>query len=107
MSDATFTLCDYSSDFVSRDIGKLLRARLLEFDATIPPDQQITIDASGVSIMTPSFVDEFFGRTAAAVGLEEFRRRFKLFGVADFARPLINNVVRNRLILERQEHHAT
>ena len=103
MTENTFILRIHATDFVSRDIGKLLRGKLMEFEATVPSDQKITIDASGVSIMTPSFADEFFGRTAAALGLNRFKHRFRLSGVEDSTKPLINNVVRNRLILERPD----
>lgn len=103
MIDATFCLQDKAHDFVSRDIGKCLREALLEFEATVAADELITIDASGVSLMTPSFVDEFFGRTASIFGLDQFRTRFRIIGIEGDTKQLINKVVRNRLILDRPE----
>lgn len=52
--------------------------------------------------MTPSFVDEFFGRTAACFGLDQFRARFQIFGIDGDIKQLINKVVRNRSILDRR-----
>jgi len=103
MTNTVFLLLPHASEFVTRDIGKFLRSKLLDFETLAPPDEQVIIDASGVTIMTPSFVDEFFGRTAAAIGLERFRCRFKIIGVEGETKQLINKVVRNRLILQRRE----
>jgi len=103
MTDVVFRLQDKAKDFVTRDIGKRLRESLLEFEPTVPATMQVAIDASGVALMTPSFADEFFGRTAAIFGLDQFRRRFKIIGVEGSAKQLINKVVRNRLILDRRE----
>lgn len=103
MINSIFRLQDRADDFVTRDIGKRLRDALLEFEAIVPAEGRVTIDASGVSLMTPSFVDEFFGRTAAVFGLDHFRTRFQIVGVEGDAKQLINKVVRNRLILDRRE----
>jgi hypothetical protein len=102
MTEPTFRLQDYASDFVTRDAGRLLREKLLALDASAPAEHRITVDAVGVSVMTPSFVDEFFGRTAALMGMERFRQRFRIVGIEGETRMLINNVVRNRMILDRQ-----
>lgn len=103
MTEFVFRLQDKACDFVTRDIGKSLREALLQFETTVPTDGRVTIDVSGVSLMTPSFVDEFFGRTAANFGLDQFRARFQIIGVEGDAKQLINKVVRNRLILDRRE----
>ena len=107
MTDFVFRLQHKANDFVTRDIGKRLREAFLEFEATVPADARITIDTSGVSLMTPSFVDEFFGRTAAAFGLDYFRTRFRIIGLDGDVKQLINKVVRNRLILDRREPVAS
>ena len=101
MTESTFLLRNEAADFVTRDIGKRLYEKLLALDSSVQPDARITIDASGITMMSPSFVDEFFGRTAAKLGIERFRSRIRIVGVEDELKPLINNVVRNRLILER------
>lgn len=102
MSDVpAFNLCEHATDFVTREIGKLLRLRLLEFDAHVENGLRINIDATGVSIITPSFADEFFGRTVARLGVARFKERFSICGVDDSTKALINGVVRNRLLLDR------
>lgn len=102
MTETTFRLIDHAEDFVTRDLGKRLRELLIAQEAESPGESRITIDATGVSIMTPSFVDEFFGRTVARLGIDRFRTRFRIIGVENETRLLINNVVRNRLILEQR-----
>lgn len=101
MTDTLFLLTAHAVEFVSRDIGRHVRDQLLAFELKVPPAEQITIDATGVSLLTPSFVDEFFGRTASVFGLERFRVRFRIVGIEGETKLLINKVVRNRLILDR------
>ena len=101
MAESTFVLRSEAADFVTRDIGKRLCERLLALDASVRREALITIDATGITMMSPSFVDEFFGRIAAKLGIERFRSRIRMIGVDDELKPLINNVVRNRLLLER------
>lgn len=98
-----FCLANYANDFVTRDIGKRLRAELLAFANSSTADQLIIIDATGVTIMTPSFVDEFFGRTTADLGLQQFKSRFQIVGTDTSTQSLVNNVVRNRLIMHKRE----
>lgn len=102
MTEHIFQLTARASDFVSRNRGQVLREELLAMERDVPADQRITIDATGVSVITPSFADEFFGRTAALLGIERFRQRFRIVGIAADAQVLINKVVRNRLLLNRQ-----
>ena len=101
MTESSFNLKEHARDFVTREIGRSLRAKLFEFEDSSPRDIRLTIDTSGVSIMTPSFVDEFFGRTAATLGLDQFRARFNIVGVDENTKTLINRVVRNRLLLDK------
>lgn len=100
MTDIIFALPHRATDFVTRDVGRLLRADLLTFESQIDPVERITVDLTGVNLLTPSFVDEFFGRTAAEMGLERFKARFRISGISSEFRSLINNVVRNRLMMQ-------
>lgn len=100
MPDLVFQLRTHADGFLSRDCGSALREELLEFERTAPTETIIQIDAHGVDVMTPSFVDEFFGRTVAFFGIERFRSRFRIVGVASESMLLINKVVRNRLLLQ-------
>lgn len=100
MSDAQFSLSGRVSAFVTRDAGRRIRDELLSFELQTAPEDRIVIDATGVDALTPSFVDEFFGRTASTFGIERFRERFQIRGVDPDTKILINNVVRNRLMLD-------
>lgn len=103
---ATFALREQAADFVSRDLGRGVRARLMEYMATVPETDRITILAAGVGVMTPSFVDEFFGRTASELGIEKFKSRFRLEGFDEDAKVLINKVVLNRLQLDKNRKRS-
>ena len=83
MSDTTFTLTSHASDFVTRDMGKKIRGSLLEFEASSPAGVELTIDVTGIEVLTPSFADEFFAKTVVMMGLDRFRKRFRITGVTD------------------------
>ena len=97
MTDTTFLLTDHESDFVTRNMGQSMRARLLAFEASAPPGEELTIDVSGIEALTPSFADEFFGRTVLAMGLDHFRKRFRIVGVTEEIKVLISKVIKIRL----------
>ncbi len=102
MSEVIFQLLGKAPAFVTRDVGRIVRDELLSFERQSLPEDRIVIDASGVDALTPSFVDEFFGRTASSFGIEQFQRRFRIHGVDRDSQVLINKVVRNRLLLDAQ-----
>ena len=97
MTDTTFLLTAYEHDFVTRNMGKKMRGRLLEFDASAPAGVELTIDVSGIVVLTPSFADEFFAKTVIAMGLNQFRKRFRIVGVTDEIKLLISKVTKIRL----------
>lgn len=97
MTDTTFTLTSHANDFVTRDMGKRIRGCLLEFDASAPVGVELTIDVSGIEVLTPSFADEFFAKTVTAMGLDKFRKRFRIVGVTDEIKLLISKVIKIRL----------
>ncbi len=43
MSDTTFLLMSDEHDFVTRNMGKSMRGRLLEFDASAPAGVELTL----------------------------------------------------------------
>lgn len=100
MNNVLFSLVGRGSSFVTRDAGRRIRDELIAFELQVAPDARIVIDATGVEALTPSFVDEFFGRTASTFGIERFRERFQIRGVDPATKILVNNVVRNRLMLD-------
>ncbi len=102
MAEMVFLLKGKASAFVTRDTGRWIREELLQFESLVAVDDTIVIDASDVDALTPSFVDEFFGRTASMLGIAEFQRRFRIRGIDVNTKTLINKVVRNRLLLDAQ-----
>jgi hypothetical protein len=101
--EQVFRLSEKAAALVTRDAGKRLRAELLALHARLPADGRIRIDLSGVDVLTPSFVDECFGRLVSELGVKEFRARFRIEGADADWKSLINSVVQNRLLLDRQK----
>lgn len=100
MNNAVFRLCGMAPAFVSRDVGRAIRQKIIEFEKEADIDAVIVIDFDGVDVLTPSFVDECLGRLVASIGLEHFRERFKIHADRSDWKALINSVVRNRLQLD-------
>ncbi len=96
MTDTTFMLTSHANDFVTRDMGKKIRESLLEFEATASPGVELTIDVTGIEVLTPSFADEFFAKTVVAMGLDQFRKRFRIVGVTEEIKLLISKVIKIR-----------
>jgi hypothetical protein len=97
-----FRLSERAAALVTRDAGKRLRAELLALDAALTAEGRIIIDLAGVDVLTPSFVDEFFGRLVSEFGVKDFQARFHIEGADADWKSLINSVVQNRLLLDRQ-----
>ena len=97
MTELIFRLTDYAQDFVTRDMGRKVRDELLKFESESPTDTPITIDVSGIVVLTPSFADEFFAKTVERIGLDPFRSRFRIIGTAEDIKVLISKVIKIRL----------
>jgi len=98
--DIRFTVREQADAFVSREVGRRVRARLRELDRQAPRDRRIAITFDGVDVITPSFVDECLGKLVSTLGVEAFRRRFVIRADRPEWRNLINAVVRNRIQLD-------
>jgi len=76
----------------TREAGK--RGRQFILDALKTCDA-VQIDMTGMSV-SPSFADEFLGKLAAELGLEEFANRVHLINVPEGASDLITHVIYRR-----------
>ncbi len=83
---------DIATDLSTRPVGVKARETLL---GMLNEHDTLEIDLENKSL-TPSFADECVGRLAAALGLEEFKRRVKLLNVTESTRPLIRHVILTR-----------
>ncbi len=95
-----FKPSDHAKALTSRDAGSHARDALLDLHARTPAGTVIRIVIDDEELLTPSFVDEFFGRVVSRLGLETFRARFIIDPSTDENRIFINKVVRNRLLLD-------
>ena len=96
-------LNSFPSGFLTRRQGEQVRSRLIEIEAKVPPAQKLVIDFSDVSVMTPSFADECFGKFAERIGGVNFRQRVSLRNANDTIRTLINSVLTSRLRTEPKQ----
>lgn len=95
-----FRPSDYAKALTSRDAGSRVRESLFKLLDQTPSTVVIRIVIDHNDLITPSFVDEFFGRVVSKLGFDVFRTRFVIDAGADENRAFINNVVRNRLLLD-------
>ncbi|OWY73076.1 hypothetical protein B7486_01645 [cyanobacterium TDX16] len=93
----TFRVADQGVRGHSRDQGERVRKRILEILGNLSPIEQLVIDLSGLSRMTPSFADECLGKLAEQLGGEKFRNQIRLRGAEGSTRILVNAVLAKRL----------
>lgn len=91
-----FKLVDESPSFGSRMAGKPVRTKLLNLYG-MHSSGRISIDLSGVPIMSSSFADEVFGKLFLEVGAMGFMRRFELMNVEDIVRHIIDKAIAQRV----------
>jgi len=94
--DMCFKLVDESQSFGSRMAGKPVRTKLLNLYG-MHSSGRISIDLSGVPIMSSSFADEVFGKLFLEVGAMGFMRRFELVNVEDIVRHIIDKAIAQRV----------
>jgi len=95
-----FKPSDHARALTSRDAGSRVRESLFALIEQTPANVKIRIVIEHEDLITPSFVDEFFGRVVSKMGFDAFRARFVIDAGAEENRVFINNVVRNRLLLD-------
>lgn len=78
----------------SREQGRIAR---LWLRGLIDLHQQVTMNLDGVQSLTPSFVDECFGKLLVEMGEDKFRTKLVLQGGSPAVRTLLNKVLRIRL----------
>ena len=83
---------DIAPELTTRPIGAQARERLIQ---ALEDYDTVEVDFLNKSL-TPSFADECIGRLAAAIGLDEFKRRVKLTNINDTTRPLVKHVILTR-----------
>lgn len=76
----------------TRPVGAKARESIL---IALKSYDEVEIDFHNSSL-TPSFADECIGRLAAAIGLNEFKKRIKLKNIEESTRPLVKHVVLKR-----------
>lgn len=92
----TVLLASEGTAFGSRDAGAPIRRKLLNIYSMGQRLRSITVDLSGVPLVSSSYADEVFGKLFVELGPMEFMRVFRITG----ANPTVQELV-NRAILQR------
>ena len=64
------------------------------------PHSKVTIDFSGLELLTASFVDEVIGRLYVNTGALEFMATYELVNMSPFVHRTLEEVLANREVLE-------
>ena len=96
-SIARLCLLQWGDVLVTRDQGEPVRSRLL---ALIRSHETVEVDLNGLEALTPSFVDEVFGKALQEIGRDEFRHKVKLMADSQEVRRLVNLVLSNRSVMK-------
>lgn len=94
MMISTFKMAvtDIAPELTSRPIGSQAREKLIQ---ALKDYESIEVDFLDKSL-TPSFADECIGQLAAAIGLNEFKKRVKLTHLNESSKTLVKHVILTR-----------
>lgn len=92
----TIHLAAQGADLLTRDQGAQVRKRIEQSLHSLIRGDRLEIDLSKVGAITPSFMDECFGRLILLIGEERFRQEVKLSGGDEATRRLLNKVLAHR-----------
>ena len=99
MSTIKIKVADRCDACVTRLKGEELRQSLMSEFEKLDNSSYLQIDFGGVSMMTPSFADECFGKLAQSLGKPTFRSSLRLGGASQSIKALVNTVISQRLSL--------
>lgn len=77
----------------SRHLGATIRASA---EAVMAQEQEVTIDFSGIMMVSHSFADELLGKLIVQLGATAFQERVHLHNVDPEIAPILRFVFRNR-----------
>lgn len=83
----------------SRQGGKFAKEKFQPLIKTATPSNKVVFDFSGVTSISSSFADEFFGMLIAEMGFNEFKSITTFSNIS----PFVGSVVRNS-IYHRNKH---
>lgn len=92
----TYRVADEATGFGNRASAKPLRIAVENLISQFP-DQKVSIDFTGVNIVSASFADEFVARLAKSIGVMTFFSRVNVNGMNDFVRRTMDAVMEQRL----------
>ncbi len=97
MSTIKIKISDRCDACVTRLKGEELRQSLMSEFEKLDDSNYLQIDFESVSMMTPSFADECFGKLAQSLGKPTFRSSIRLGGASQSIKDLVNTVISQRL----------
>jgi hypothetical protein len=87
-------ISEYASKVATRDGAIALKVRLLNYLAEGAP--HVTLDFTGVGVISSSFADETIGRLVEHFGIAGFFERFSFRSVSDINQSLIDRAIQAR-----------
>jgi hypothetical protein len=90
-----YPLANRSTGTGTRRSGLAIRNEVLNLSRQ--SNQIITLDFSGVGVVSSSFADELIGKLVAEIGFIGFGQRFRLINMNNFVETLTNRAVMQRL----------
>ena len=83
----------YGTELLTRETGVIIRADLATLLVTA---QEVQVSFKGITDITPSVVDEAFGKLATGMGFDEFSHRVKFADASRLIERLIEFVLKTR-----------
>jgi hypothetical protein len=98
VSENGITIADACSHTGSRPPATRLRRKI----STLLPEIEgaVTLDFSGIKMLSSSFLDELLGRLNAELGNQVFNEKIIITGLSELHRNMANNVIGQRLALD-------
>lgn len=89
----TLALSNYGTQLLTRDLGTSIRA---DVAGQLAAGRLVKVQLDGIDDITPSFVDEAFGKLSEVMGTEAFTARVSFEGQHRVTRTLIQFVLKTR-----------
>lgn len=99
-----FNFSQYGTDFGTRDMGQLLRAKIRPL---LEGEERVVLDFTGVNVVSNSFADECIAKLLLEMSLEELKKRTTFKGLNKIAERSILVALQRRYKVIKGQQHST